>query len=631
MDGVILGTVCLVVSNPTERQVFWYSIEVQVPLGNGTGALTAVPSAVDVRVEQNNATESGETPTPSWDDTTGVLTVSTGGLAHFKKGGSLILVLEGFPVSSTPGAVLLKATEEVSKPTKGRVRNSPATVSLLKRAPRVPRNFRPEKSLLAAGEKVVLLWDGPDTLDYDIQYPDGTIESVPPRSGGSGWTWSPKADRKPKLAATYTLIATPRDAQHPPYHLTTSVQLSSPEFIHVTATAGVNTPWVQGTTTKGQIFFRTQGAEIRKANNARGTLSAQKAELDQLHVVKDAAVDGPLTVKGKVDAGGELHAAQNAVVDGTLSVGGKVDARSELRVAQGATVGGDLSVDGRVNAQGELHAAQGATVAGDLAVGGRVDAGGELHIAQSATVAGNLAVGGDFAVNGRNDTGGELHAAQNATVAGDLAVNGRINAGGELRAAQNAVVDGALSIGGKVDTQGELHVAQSASVGGDLTVDGRLDIGELLVARKATVGGDLAVNGRADVLGGLLSAGRTVIGDDLTVNGKLDAGGELHTAGKAFLGGDLDVGGESVFTGRVNANALLSVRNNGNWLMHVNDDLVAITTKLRIHGDSLFTGKVNANALLSVRNGEKWLMHINDDSTQIVGNLRVHGAFRSDS
>ncbi|MFF3517044.1 hypothetical protein [Streptomyces sp. NPDC002573] len=75
-----------------------------------------------------------------------------------------------------------------------------------------------------------------------------------------------------------------------------------------------------------------------------------------------------------------------------------------------------------------------------------------------------------------------------------------------------------------------------------------------------------------------------MVGDDLTINGRVDAGGELHAAGKTVVGGDLDVNGESVFSGKVNANGHLSVRNGTDWLVHVNDDQVAIQGNLRVHG-----------------------------------------------
>ncbi|WP_327739080.1 hypothetical protein OG749_40175 [Streptomyces nojiriensis] len=52
-----------------------------------------------------------------------------------------------------------------------RVRKNPVTLSLLKQRPKVPRNFRAKRSLVAGGQDVVLQWDGPDTLAYRIQGP----------------------------------------------------------------------------------------------------------------------------------------------------------------------------------------------------------------------------------------------------------------------------------------------------------------------------------------------------------------------------------------------------------------------------------------------------------------------------
>ncbi|WLQ62174.1 MULTISPECIES: polymer-forming cytoskeletal protein [Streptomyces] len=194
-----------------------------------------------------------------------------------------------------------------------------------------------------------------------------------------------------------------------------------------------------------------------------------------------------------------------------------------------------------------------------------------------------------------------------------LVVHGRLDAEGDLKADRNAVVGGALTVAGQVDAGGELHATSNAVVDGDLIVNGKLELDALLVAREATVGGDLTVNGRADVLGGLRSAGETVIGDDLTVDG------------------GLGVRGESAFSGKVNANAHLSVRNGSDWILHTDDDLISVNGGLRVQEESLFLGKVNANGRLSVRNGTDWLVHVNDDQVAIQGSLRVHGAFHSDS
>ncbi|UGQ11148.1 hypothetical protein LO772_30805 [Yinghuangia sp. ASG 101] len=128
------------------------------------------------------------------------------------------------------------------------------------------------------------------------------------------------------------------------------------------------------------------------------------------------------------------------------------------------------------------------------------------------------------------------------------------------------VAGGDLAVGGRVDAGGELHTARNAVVDGNLAVNGELALGELRVARNAAVGGGL------------------------TVGGRVDAGGELHTGGKVVVGGGLDVAGESVFSGMLNANALLAVQNGGQFLLAVNDEQVVVTNKLRVHGESVSTG-----------------------------------------
>jgi predicted acyltransferase (DUF342 family) len=529
---VLQGAVHIVVSNPKNKDMAWDSLNVQVPVGSQAEALTSDPTAIRARIDHNSATKPGDEPTVVCDAATGVCTVTPGPSRVFAAAGSLVLVLEGFPVSGTPGSVLLRLTETVwNGPWK---EDSPVTLSLLKQAPKVPRNFRPKQSLVAAGADVVLRWDGPAALSYQVQGPDGLSSSAPQHTP-AGWEWSPQPGEQPKRDATYTLIATAlaTSPQQPGYFLTTTVHLRDPEFESVTATNGVRSPWVAGTTDQGKIHFTAQGAEIRDPSDARGTLTADKAALRDLDTGQ-AQVAGALTVGGRVDVGGELHAAGAAVVDGDVSVGGRVDAG------------------------GELHAAGAAVLDGDVSVGGRVDAGGELHAAGNAVVDGDLSVGGTLALD-------ELVVTRNAAIGADLSVGGRVDAGGELHAAQNAVVDGDLSVGGTLALE-ELAVARNAAIGADLTV-----------------------------------------------------------------GGNVDVAGESVFSGKVNANGHLSVRNGQDWIMHTNDDLISVKAGLRVQEDSLFIGKVNANGHLSVRNGRDWILHTNDDLVALNSNLRVHGAFHSDS
>ncbi|MBC3841889.1 hypothetical protein GXW82_21825 [Streptacidiphilus sp. 4-A2] len=48
----------------------------------------------------------------------------------------------------------------------------------------------------------------------------------------------------------------------------------------MTASVGVHTPWVEGTTGRGRITFTGQGAEVRDDANALGTVVAAKADVD---------------------------------------------------------------------------------------------------------------------------------------------------------------------------------------------------------------------------------------------------------------------------------------------------------------------------------------------------------------
>lgn len=121
------------------------------------------------------------------------------------------------------------------------MRTHPLTLSLLKRAPKAPRNFRPEEALVDGGENVVLVWDGPDTLTYTIEGPDGLSVPVPQRSGPD-WRWSPGPDDAPLRDATYTLVATSPDGRQPGCFLTTTVAVRRPEFEAVTAVQGLFAP-----------------------------------------------------------------------------------------------------------------------------------------------------------------------------------------------------------------------------------------------------------------------------------------------------------------------------------------------------------------------------------------------------
>ncbi|MFD8204853.1 hypothetical protein ACFV2S_00370 [Streptomyces sp. NPDC059695] len=556
------GAVYIVVSNPNlNGEVDWRSIEVRVPFGGKAGDLTSDPEAVKARISQNSATEPGKDPTVEWDGKNGLLTVTAQPNSLFREAGSLVLVLDDFPVSAEPGLVLLQVTERAADGAK--VQRNPVTLSLLKRLPRIPRNFRPRESLVAAGGDVVLQWDGPDTLAYTIQGPDGLTEAVSQRTG-TGWQWSPTPGEEPKRDATYTLVATSRTPhQEPGYFLTTTVHLRRPEFDGVTAVHGVRTPWVEGTTDKGRVTFTSQGVQVHDDSHAPGAVSAAKAEVDTVSTT---------WVRGRADGAGWIE----------LRPGG-------IEVGRGEGSGlGTVTAD-KISAN-----AVNTTWVGDHD-GGR----GWIEFPQSG-------------VNVRRDGQAEW-----GTVAADRA---------DLNGVNTKWVQGRDGSAGWIEfPPAGVNVFQGAGNRQWGTVAaGTADLDDLVTHRarvkeRLTLQGGLTVDNVLETQDGP---------PRLVVHGRLDAEGEVNAAGKVGVGGDLSVSGDVHPLRNLDVGGLVTAND-----LTVRDKLTTDHDRfaLVVHGESLFLGKVNANRLLSVRTGEAWVMHVNEDMVAIQGNLRVHGAFRSDS
>ncbi|MEW1697302.1 MULTISPECIES: hypothetical protein [unclassified Streptomyces] len=70
----------------------------------------------------------------------------------------------------------------------------------------------------------------------------------------------------------------------------------------------------------------------------------------------------------------------------------------------------------------------------------------------------------------------------------------------------------------------------------------------------------------------------------LIVHGRLDAEGAVHAAQRVEAASDLFVRGNVRVDGKTNANGHLSVRNGTSWIMHTNDELIAVQANLRVHG-----------------------------------------------
>ncbi|MDF3294357.1 hypothetical protein [Streptomyces silvisoli] len=278
----------MIVSNTHQSDVKWEFIDVEIPVGSGGGDLTSNPTAISASIAPDYSVWLEPAPVFGWDSTLGRFRAHSpsGGRLTLPDQGSLVLKLEDISVSSVEGLVRLKVYERSG----GGDDNIPirradfaTTLGLVKQAPKIPRNFRPEKKSLVdvdAGGNVVLKWEGPDNLDYWIRDPDGS--EVLARSAAQGprvtqqpYTWSPPS--APKRGTTYTLIAgtTSAGQQQQGYFLTTTVHARVPEF-----DSGTRTPWVEGTPNKSRVTFSAQGAEIRNATGGLGTVEADKVEVN---------------------------------------------------------------------------------------------------------------------------------------------------------------------------------------------------------------------------------------------------------------------------------------------------------------------------------------------------------------
>ncbi|MFI7644367.1 hypothetical protein [Nonomuraea sp. NPDC049400] len=271
------GTVYLMVTN-TRKTVPWLRIEVKVPVGDGAGHLTRDISTIKPKGEYTD-TQSGPQadtrPVIVQPQGTNVFQVTpqSGRIEGFEPGDYMVLTLENITVAPTAGVAVLMVTETIRTPSGWQV--SDAAVPLVKAAPKEippPRDFRPDKAMVDAGDSLTLSWDGSNDFSYEIRFPGGQVD-IAPRTR----TWSPA--EAPKRATTYILVATDPTTQQQ-HFLTTTVQVRYPVLETLTATIGIDTPWVQGTANKGRVTFTDTGVEIFNNSGGQGTVTADKALLN---------------------------------------------------------------------------------------------------------------------------------------------------------------------------------------------------------------------------------------------------------------------------------------------------------------------------------------------------------------
>ncbi|MGW2376531.1 MULTISPECIES: hypothetical protein [Kitasatospora] len=277
-----LGTVYVIVSNTHQAEVKWDHIDVAIPLLNLSSNLTDNPSAVTASIERTYQHPLDDALEFAWDSVNDCFRARlsraqppTRKHALLAGHGALVLKLENVPVSEGAGLSLLEIRDNAYGGDGGVARRDghfTTHLGLVKQTPQVPRNFRPEKSLVNgdANEQLVLLWDGPTDLNYDIVDQTGTVIHQEPAVGPGYREYSPKIPA-PKRGTTYTLVANAPGAgqQQRGYFLTTTVHAVVPEF-----ESGTRTPWVEGTTDKGRVTFATNGVKVQLPDGRLGTVTA---------------------------------------------------------------------------------------------------------------------------------------------------------------------------------------------------------------------------------------------------------------------------------------------------------------------------------------------------------------------
>ncbi|CAN3983861.1 Cytochrome c551/c552 [Kitasatospora purpeofusca] len=287
-----VGTVYLIVSNTHQAQVEWDYIDVALPLLAQSSNLTDTPATVTATVERTYNNPWDDALEFAWDAANDCFRARLSQVqppsrqfALLDAHGALVLKLENIPVAEGAGLSLLEIRERAGGGDDNlamRQDHYTTYLGLAKQTPRVPRNFRADRSLLDvdAGEQLVLRWDGPNGLDYAILDQTGAqVHSEPAAPGAAPahqeYSWTTAA---PKRGTTYTLVAKAAGGgQQRGYFLTTTVHAVIPEFA-----SGTRTPWVEGVANKGRLVLAADGAEVRNPAGDLGRITADKADVDNV-------------------------------------------------------------------------------------------------------------------------------------------------------------------------------------------------------------------------------------------------------------------------------------------------------------------------------------------------------------
>ncbi|MDT0267430.1 hypothetical protein RM844_14155 [Streptomyces sp. DSM 44915] len=406
-----MGAVYVLVSNTHHSKVECEYIDVEIPVGNDARSLTNDPQAIKPSVDPSYPTKPREKPKLVLQGATVFRAQLPGKNFEVPSHESLVLELAGIPVAGEEGLVRLKIHEKAGGGDSNRpIRRDPFTETLgvVKQTPKIPRNFRPEKTSRVDADKeqkITLLWDGPSNLDYWLRDPEGNEVPAFAASTGPQVTQQPYryAVPAPKRGTTYTLIAgTSTTGANPVggYFLTTTVHARIPEF-----ESGTRTPWIEGTQEKGRVAFSGAGVEIRKNINEWGTVAADQADVNGVHTK---------WVQGRDDAAGWIEfpaAGVNVFRGGGSRDWGTVAAdKADLNdlAASRAQIQQRLTIRGGLTVAGVLETEDGPP---RLLVHGRLDVDGGLNAAANVVAAGDVTVNGVLRPTRDLDVGGAITAA----------------------------------------------------------------------------------------------------------------------------------------------------------------------------------------------------------------------------
>ena len=213
-------------------------------------------------------------------------------------------------------------------------------------------------------------------------------------------------------------------------------------------------------------------------------LTAGATTVDSLKSNGNAEVGGTLDVTGKATLKGGLAVTGGTETD-TLNVTGAATVGS-LKVVKDAELDGNLTVKGELSAANNKFGVNGdgnIRTTGSANIGGSTTIGGLLTVTDNANITGNATVGGGLGVTGNATVGGGLGVTGNATVGGTLNVTNLSTLGGGLTVSGQTKLNNDLTVNGSAEIDGNLKIGSGNftvdAANGNTVVKGSLHLGSL--------------------------------------------------------------------------------------------------------------------------------------------------------